>query len=59
MSKKSYNKKYYFTYPHQLFEQVLFFSKDTIFIFVEDPLFFGDKNYTRNFHKQKLVPHRA
>lgn len=54
-----HKEKYHLIYPHQLFEQVLSFPKQTVFLVVEDPLFFGDKRYPRNFHKQKIVLHRA
>lgn len=52
-------KIYHIIYPHQLFEEVLDFDKDTNFLIVEDPLFFNDKKYPRKFHKQKLILHRA
>jgi deoxyribodipyrimidine photolyase-related protein len=52
-------KKCHLIYPHQLFEEVFDFPKDTLLILIEDPLFFGDKTYPRTFHKQKIVLHRA
>lgn len=52
-------KKCHIVYPHQLFEEVFSFPKETHFLLVEDPLFFRDKKYPRDFHKQKLVLHRA
>lgn len=42
-------------YPHQLFEQHLDTSAGTVFVLVEDDLFF--RQYA--FHTQKLVLHRA
>jgi deoxyribodipyrimidine photolyase-related protein len=50
---------YHLVYPHQLFEELFLFPKETVFVLIEDPLFFGDKKYPRNFHKQKIVLHRA
>lgn len=51
-------------YPHQLFEwsnyQKIIDDKNIVDVFlVEDALFFKDKIYTVNFHKQKLILHRA
>lgn len=47
-------------FPHQLFTDHPGFSKspDKI-ILIEDSLFFRDKQYPVNFHKQKLLLHRA
>ncbi|MFZ1250218.1 MAG: cryptochrome/photolyase family protein [Candidatus Microsaccharimonas sp.] len=42
-------------FPHQLFEEHFSADKTTVFIFIEDDLFF--KQY--RFHKQKLILHRA
>jgi deoxyribodipyrimidine photolyase-related protein len=53
------SKKCHFIYPHQIFEEIFNFSKDVMLIIIEDPLFFGDKEYSSNFHKQKIVLHRA
>ena len=47
-------------FPHQLFEQHPgFASKPDLVVLSEDPLFFADKRYTVNFHRQKLMLHRA
>jgi len=46
-------------FPHQLFAPSLFPSDATHIVFIEDPLFFGDKKYFFNFNKNKLVFHRA
>ena len=53
------HKKCHLIYPHQLFEEIFDFSRDTLLIIIEDPLFLGDKKYPRKFHKQKIVLHRA
>lgn len=47
-------------FPHQLFAQHPGFelNPDSIAM-IEDTLFFGDEQYPCNFHKQKLVLHRA
>lgn len=47
-------------FPHQLFEETIIqkLSPDKI-ILVEHPLFFKDEVYPLNFHKQKLILHRA
>jgi len=50
-------------FPHQLFKphpllDVGSNAKSTI-ILIEDSLFFGDNQYPANFHKQKLLLHRA
>ena len=47
-------------FPHQLFAEHPGFAKspDKI-ILIEDSLFFGDQHYPVNFHKQKLLLHRA
>ena len=52
-------KKAHLIYPHQLFEEVFDFSKDTMLLLIEDPLFFKDRQYVHSFHKQKLILHRA
>ncbi|THJ68639.1 cryptochrome/photolyase family protein [Arthrobacter echini] len=41
--------------PHQLFEEHLEVSQDTLFVFLEDDLMFR----SLRFHQQKLVLHRA
>ena len=47
-------------FPHQLFENSPAVSKDRSVYLAEDPLFFGnDSRYPVNFHKHKLVLHRA
>lgn len=48
-------------FPHQLFTlNQLDFLKETYHVYViEEPLFFKDKYHPINFHKQKLVLHRA
>ncbi len=51
--------KYHLVYPHQLFECLFDFEQNTEFLLIEDPLFFRDTKYPRNFHKQKIVLHRA
>lgn len=47
-------------FPHQLFDQhpILKEQCDEIYL-IEDSLFFGDKHTQLQFHKQKLVFHRA
>ena len=49
-----------FLFPHQLFLLDLDFLKsfDCVYL-IEHSLFFGDKKYFFNFHKQKLILHRA
>lgn len=47
-------------FPHQLFsDHPGFHAKPDKIVISEDPLFFGDDQYPCNFHKQKLVLHRA
>lgn len=47
-------------FPHQLFaEHPGFELNPDCVAMVEDTLFFGDEQYPCNFHKQKLVLHRA
>lgn len=48
-----------FVYPHQLFERHPALKKERPVFLIEDPLFFKDASYPVNFHKQKLVLHRA
>ena len=51
--------KIFLVFPNQLFEDIsVFLGIDKIFL-IEDPLFFGDKNYPLKFHKLKLILHRA
>lgn len=52
-------KKCHLIYPHQIFEEIFDFPKNILLLIIEDPLFFRDKKYPRNFHKQKIVLHRA
>jgi deoxyribodipyrimidine photolyase-related protein len=52
-------KNYHLIYPHQLFADVFDLAKNTVLILIEDPLFFGDKQYPQQFHKQKLILHLA
>ena len=46
-------------FPHQLFKEHPAVNKSRIVYLIEDPLFFGDKNYPAKFHKQKLAFHKA
>lgn len=47
-------------FPHQLFENHPGFSlKPDVIVLIEDSLFFGDTQYPANFHRQKLMLHRA
>lgn len=46
-------------YPNQLFEICPLNLENKIVFLLEDPLFFKDKIYPANFHKQKLMLHRA
>jgi len=46
-------------YPNQLFSNHPALRKDQKIVIVEDPLFFGDKQYPLNFHKKKLLLHFA
>lgn len=48
-------KNYILIFPHQLFENHHLINKNSTLFLVEDPHFF----YRFNFHKQKLVFHRA
>ena len=47
-------------FPHQLFADHpgLTQHPDRV-VLIEDPLFFGDRQYPMRFHKQKLWLHRA
>ena len=46
-------------FPHQLFKQHPALDKNRKVFLIEDPLFFGDIRYPLNFHKKKLIFHRA
>jgi len=47
-------------FPHQLFENHPGFATNPdLIVLTEDPLFFSDTRYTANFHRQKLMLHRA
>ncbi len=46
-------------FPHQLFQQHPALDKSRQVFLIEDPLFFGDVRYPLNFHKKKLIFHRA
>jgi len=47
-------------FPHQLFEQHPGFAANPdLVVLTEDPLFFSDERYPVNFHRQKLMLHRA
>ncbi len=46
-------------FPHQLYEHHPALKKGRPVFLVEDPLFFKDSRYPVNFHKQKLILHKA
>lgn len=46
-------------FPHQLFENNPALKRSAQVFLIEDPLFFGDKRYKLNFHKNKILLHRA
>ncbi|HSA60464.1 MAG TPA: cryptochrome/photolyase family protein [bacterium] len=46
-------------FPHQLHDRHPAVMAGRRAFLVEDPLFFGDRNYPLSFHKKKLVLHRA
>lgn len=46
-------------FPHQLFENNPAVKRSARVFLIEDPLFFGDKKYPLNFHKNKILLHRA
>lgn len=47
-------------FPHQLFSRHPVLRKQPGFVFlIDDPLFYGDKQYPIQFHRQKLGYHRA
>lgn len=53
------NNEAFLIFPHQLYKDIFKLSTDKSFFIVEDPLYFGDKKYNFNFHKKKLMLHRA
>ncbi|MCS7052739.1 MAG: cryptochrome/photolyase family protein [Ignavibacterium sp.] len=46
-------------FPNQLFENNPAIKRDVPVLIIEDPLFFGDKVYPLNFHKNKILLHRS
>lgn len=46
-------------FPNQLFEVHPLLQKPMQVLLIEDSLFFGDEHYPLQFHKQKLLFHRA
>lgn len=46
-------------YPHQLYQDHPAIHKNRVHVLIEDILFFGDSRYPTNFHKMKLLLHRA
>ncbi len=46
-------------FPNQLYKGVPISKLSDNIILIEDSLFFGEKKYINNFHKNKLVLHRA
>lgn len=46
-------------FPHQLFKDHPALDKSRKIFLIEDPLFFSDIRYPLNFHKKKLIFHRA
>ncbi|TXT58932.1 MAG: Deoxyribodipyrimidine photolyase-like protein [Promethearchaeota archaeon] len=46
-------------FPHQLFETHPAIKQKREVFLIEDSLFFKDKKYPTNFHKKKLILHRA
>lgn len=46
-------------FPHQLFENNPALKRSAKVFLIEDPLFFGDKRYPLNFHKNKILLLRA
>lgn len=46
-------------FPNQLFENNPALKRNAKVFLIEDPLFFGDKKYPLNFHKNKILLHRA
>lgn len=52
-------KKIGLIFPNQLFRSPLIAKETNHLFLVEYSLFFGEKRYVNNFHKKKLVLHRA
>lgn len=46
-------------FPNQLYKSVPISKYSENIILIEDSLFFGEKKYINNFHKNKLILHRA
>lgn len=46
-------------FPNQLYKKSELLDQCEIVYLIEHPLFFGEKRYISNFHKNKLVLHRA
>lgn len=46
-------------FPNQIFENINFSFNNRDFLLIEDPLFFRDRRYPMNYHKQKLILHRS
>lgn len=46
-------------FPHQLYKSHPALRGCDNAVMIEDPLYFGDKKYPLNFHKKKLLLHRA
>jgi len=46
-------------FPHQLYDIHPAIAESRPIFLIEDPLFFGDKEFPVHFHKQKLLLHRA
>ncbi len=48
-----------FIYPHQLYANHPALQPERLVVLIEDPLFFGDAHHPVQFHKLKLMLHRA
>jgi len=46
-------------FPNQLYKNVPISKNTENLILIEDSLYFGEKKYIHNFHKNKLILHRA
>ena len=46
-------------FPNQLYKGVPIAKKSENIVLIEDTLFFGEKKNISNFHKNKLILHRA
>ena len=46
-------------FPHQLFAQHPGLQRDREILLIEDSLFFGDPHFPADFHRKKLILHRA